>query len=76
MRRLIAWNIVTLDGFFAAPDGNLDWFVFDDDLERYIKETQPEAGALLFGRVLRSFSDMPESRLRSSFSAACLRQRA
>lgn len=51
MKRLIAWNMVTLDGFFAAPDGNLDWFVFDDELERYIKETQPEAGTLLFGRV-------------------------
>jgi dihydrofolate reductase len=51
MKRLITWNMVTLDGFFAAPDGNLDWFVFDDELERYIKETQPEVGTLLFGRV-------------------------
>ena len=51
MKRLITWNMVTLDGFFAAPDGNLDWFVFDDELERYIKEMQPEVGTLLFGRV-------------------------
>src|SRR5258708_32412602 len=51
MKRWITWNMVTLDSFFAAPDGNLDWFVFDDELERYIKETQPEVGTLLFGRV-------------------------
>jgi len=51
MKRVITWNMLTLDGFFAAPDGNLDWFVFDDELERYIKETPLQAGTLLFGRV-------------------------
>ena len=35
MKRLIAWNMVTLDGFFSALDGNLDWFVFDDELDCY-----------------------------------------
>jgi dihydrofolate reductase len=51
MKRLIAWNMVTLDGFFSAPDGNLDWFVFDDELDKYIRETQPQADTLVFGRV-------------------------
>jgi len=51
MKRLIAWNMVTLDGFFAAPDGNLDWFVFDDELDGYIKENQGQADTLIFGRV-------------------------
>ena len=51
MKRVITWNMVTLDGFFAAPDGNLDWFVFEDELDRYIKETQPQGDTLLFGRV-------------------------
>jgi hypothetical protein len=31
-----------------APDGNLDWFVFEDELDKYIKETQPQADTLLF----------------------------
>jgi dihydrofolate reductase len=51
MKRVISWNMVTVDGFFAAPDGSLDWFVFEDDLDKYIKETQPQADTLLFGRV-------------------------
>src|SRR4051794_1843465 len=51
MKRLIAWNMVTVDGFFTAPDGNLDWFVFDDELDGYIRETQVQADTLIFGRV-------------------------
>lgn len=51
MKRVITWNMVTLDGFFAAADGNLDWFVFEDELDRYVKETQPQADTMLFGRV-------------------------
>jgi dihydrofolate reductase len=51
MRRLITWNMTTLDGFFAGPDGSLDWFVFDDELERYIIASEADADTILFGRV-------------------------
>jgi dihydrofolate reductase len=52
MRRLIIWNMMSLDGFFAAPDRNLDWFVFDDELDGYIKKNQlASSDTLLFGRV-------------------------
>lgn len=51
MKRVITWNMLTLDGFFAGPGGNLDWFVFDDELELYIKENQLQADTLLFGRA-------------------------
>jgi dihydrofolate reductase len=52
MRNLIMFNMVSLDGFFAGPNQEIDWFVFDEDLERYIKETQMmKADTLLFGRV-------------------------
>jgi dihydrofolate reductase len=50
MRKLIMWNMVSLDGMFEAPGHEIDWFVFDDELERYILDTQPDAGTLLFGR--------------------------
>jgi dihydrofolate reductase len=51
MRIVIGWNMVSVDGFFEGPNHDLGWFRFDDELESYIKETQKEAGTLLFGRV-------------------------
>lgn len=52
MGKLIAWDMVTIDGYFEGPKpGELDWFVFDDELERYIIDSQKDAGALVFGRV-------------------------
>lgn len=51
MRKLIAWDMVSLDGYFEGPDHDLSWFVFDDELERYVTDTQQDAGTLLFGRV-------------------------
>lgn len=51
MRRVIMWNMVTVDGYFEGPNRNIDWFLFDDELENYILETQASADTLLFGRV-------------------------
>jgi dihydrofolate reductase len=51
MRAVIAWNMVSLDGFFQGPNKELDWFRFDDELENYILDSQKSAGTLLFGRV-------------------------
>jgi len=51
MRKVIMWDMVSVDGFFEAPDHDIDWFVFEDDLAAYIGETQLQTGTLLFGRV-------------------------
>ena len=51
MRKLIMWNMITLDGFFEGPGHDIGWFVFEDELESYIHETQLAADTLLFGRV-------------------------
>jgi len=54
MRRVISWNMVTLDGFFEGPQrGEIDWFtdVWGEELERYSLEQSRSIGALLFGRV-------------------------
>ena len=50
-RKLILWNMVSLDGMFEGPDHDIGWFVFEDELEKYILETQESADTLLFGRV-------------------------
>jgi hypothetical protein len=40
MRKLIIWDMVTVDGFFEGPDRDISWFVFEEELENYIRETQ------------------------------------
>ncbi|MCA1367965.1 dihydrofolate reductase [Bradyrhizobium sp. BRP14] len=51
MRKIIMWDMVSVDGFFEAPGHDIGWFVFEDELAAYIGETQRDAGTLLFGRV-------------------------
>jgi hypothetical protein len=35
VRRLIASEMVTVDGFFAGPNGELDWFVQSEELDAF-----------------------------------------
>ncbi len=53
MRRLIAWNVMSLDGFFEGPtpwDLSHHQTVWGDELERFSLEQGAEIGTLLFGR--------------------------
>jgi dihydrofolate reductase len=54
MRKLIMWNILTLDGYFEGPKSwTLDWHdsVWGEELERLSVEQLNSADMLLFGRV-------------------------
>jgi dihydrofolate reductase len=54
MRKLILWNLLSLDGFFeGAASWALDWhqYAWDDELKRFSMEQLRSAGMLLFGRV-------------------------
>jgi len=54
MRKLIMWNMVTLDGFFEGPKPwDIDWheYVWGEELERLSIEQMGSADTLLFGRV-------------------------
>ena len=54
MRRLIMWNLVTLDGFFEGPKSwDLDWheYVWGEELEQLSLEQLHAADMILFGRV-------------------------
>lgn len=54
VRRLVAWNLMTLDGYF---EGDTKWNLefhyaaWGDELERFSLEQAQEIGTLLFGRV-------------------------
>jgi dihydrofolate reductase len=59
MRRILAFNHVSADGYFAAPDGGLGWVVQDPELDRSIMAdadrqaamgSGPDPGTILFGR--------------------------
>jgi dihydrofolate reductase len=54
MRRVVMWNMVTLDGFFEGTSKwEIDWHeqVWGEELERFSIEQSLEIGCLLFGRV-------------------------
>jgi len=54
MRRIIMWNLITLDGFFEGPKSwDLDFhkLVWGEELERLSMEQLKSTDTLLFGRV-------------------------
>jgi dihydrofolate reductase len=51
MARLILFNLVTLDGFFAGPNGEIDWHRVDDEFNEFAVGQLEAAGGLVFGRV-------------------------
>ena len=54
MRKLIMWNLITLDGFFEGEKKwEFDWhnYVWGDELEQLSIEQSKSIGVLLFGRV-------------------------
>src|SRR5258707_14695564 len=51
MRKVIVSNLVTLDGYIARPNGDLDWFVTNDEFFEDTPNQLDEADTLLYGRV-------------------------
>jgi dihydrofolate reductase len=49
-RQIVMFNRVSADGYFARPDGNLDWFVPDDELDKAGAAGIPGTDTILFGR--------------------------
>ena len=43
--------MVSIDGFFEGPNGDLDWHSVDDELHHYVNEQLDAMGAFLHGRV-------------------------
>ena len=52
MRKLIYSMGVSLDGFIAGPDGDIDWSAPDEELHRFHNAQTRELGAHLCGRRL------------------------
>ena len=52
MRKVIYSMGVSLDGFIAGPDGEIDWSAPDEELHRFHNQQTREMGAHLCGRRL------------------------
>jgi dihydrofolate reductase len=52
MRKLIYSTGVSLDGFIAGPDGEIDWSAPNEELHRFHNQQTRELGAQLCGRRL------------------------
>lgn len=44
-------NYVTLDGFFAGPKGEIDWFVWNEEMVAYSRGVLASIDTMIFGRV-------------------------
>jgi dihydrofolate reductase len=51
VRNVIVSMMVTLDGFFAGPNGEIDWHHVDDEFNEYAIDLLNAVDTLLFGRV-------------------------
>jgi dihydrofolate reductase len=57
MRKIILTMHVTLDGFVAGPNGEMDWIQIDDAIFDYAGKMTDEADTALYGRVTWQMMD-------------------
>jgi dihydrofolate reductase len=50
MRKVIALIHLSLDGFGAGPNDELDWISYDEELEQYAHSMQDKTDAVIWGR--------------------------
>lgn len=50
MRRIISLIHLSLDGFAAGPNDELDWISYDSDLESYAHSLHDQTDAVIWGR--------------------------
>ena len=50
MRKIVAFNHVSADGYFATADGKMDWVIQDEEIGKRAAEGMSETGTVLFGR--------------------------
>jgi dihydrofolate reductase len=51
MRKIISFMHISLDGFVAGANGEMDWIKFDEDLFNYVGKRISEGDTSLYGRV-------------------------
>ena len=50
MAKLVAFNLISLDGFFEAEDQTIDWFNVDEEFNEFALNQLKTVEAILYGR--------------------------
>ena len=50
-RKVILFNLITLDGFFEGPNQDISWHNVDEEFNDFAIEQLQTMGAIIFGRV-------------------------
>jgi dihydrofolate reductase len=72
MRKVILFMHASLDGFVAGPNGEMDWIIYDEELQNYATEVHRTVDTVLYGRMTYQmmagfWSNLPESLLGSKY---------
>ena len=51
MRKIFSFMHISLDGFVAGPNGEMDWIKVDEEIFDYVGKRINEGGIALYGRV-------------------------
>lgn len=51
MRKIFVWNLISIDGYFADPDGEIDWHNVDQEFNEAAIEMLKSVDTILFGRI-------------------------
>jgi dihydrofolate reductase len=51
MKKIISFMHISLDGFVAGPNGEMDWIKVDEEIFDYIGKRINESDSALYGRV-------------------------
>jgi dihydrofolate reductase len=51
MKKIIVFNMVSVDGFFAGADGNINWHNVDKEFNEFAIKQLGEVGTLIFGKT-------------------------
>jgi dihydrofolate reductase len=70
------FNLVSLDGFFSGPTGDIDWHNVDEEFNDFALQQLAEIGTLVFGRVtyelMASYWPTPEAKAADPQVAAAM----
>jgi dihydrofolate reductase len=51
MKRIIAFTLVSVDGYFTGPNGEIDWFMSDKEDQEFSSQQSKSTDTLIFGRT-------------------------
>ncbi len=51
MRKIIAFSMISIDGYFARKNGDIDWHTVDDEFNKFAIEHTASFGTMIFGHT-------------------------